>query len=153
MKIPKTMGTQHPDNFATPSFCLSPLIEGEDEIKEAIFSYKDLKIQEQMRDFEGKETNSHVIRKLLSTDEAFFHKNELGKDYFLTFRIPNPDIEKFEAKLVLETLECIPRSYDIAHAFYQKDIAPIFEVIIPMTTKSSQIINIKEAYSTFIIKR
>ncbi|MDY6986226.1 MAG: phosphoenolpyruvate carboxylase [Candidatus Thermoplasmatota archaeon] len=36
----------------------------------------------------------------------------LGRDLFLTHRVPNPEVEGAEDKVLLETLESIPRSYD-----------------------------------------
>ena len=38
------------------------------------------------------------------------------------------------SKVLLEILEGIPRSYDVARIFYNGGTPPIFEVILPMTT-------------------
>lgn len=149
--IPKTMWTQHPDNVKLPAFSKDYILWWDDEIKEALYSYKDLKIQEQMWDFEWKETNSHVVKKIITTDKDYSKKHVLWKDNFLTFRIPNPYVEKVEAKLAFETLQSIPRSFDIAKVFYKKDIAPIFEVILPMTTSAEQILTVKKYYDDIII--
>ena len=54
-------------------------------------------------------------------------------------------------KLLLETLESIPRNFDIANKFYKKGVAPIFELSIPMVSSSEQIIRIKEYYDKFVI--
>lgn len=149
--IPRTMGTQHPDNVNAPSFYDSALIQWEWEIKEAVYSFKELNIDEQMWDFEWKETNSHVIKKVLTADKDYFKENILWKNKFLTFRLPNPYVEKLEAKLAFETLHSIPRSFDISKVFYKKDIAPIFETILPMTTSFEQIYSIKRYYDKYII--
>ena len=137
--VPKTMSTQHPDNVTMPFFVENSLLGGEDEIQEAFYAYSHLGCHEQMWDFEGKEVDTFVVKKLLTKNEAFFKENKLGRDVRLTLRVPNPDVEKAEAKILLETLESIPRSYDAAKLFYGEDIAPIFEVILPMATNARSI--------------
>ena len=77
-----------------------------------------------MWDFEGKKAVPWVISELLAKDQNFFKKHPLGKDIFLTFRIPNPEIEKTEAKLVPEILASIPRCYDTTQTVYEKEIPP-----------------------------
>ncbi|MEN2998518.1 MAG: phosphoenolpyruvate carboxylase [Brevinematia bacterium] len=132
-KIPRTMSTQHPDNANVPFFSNSPILQGEDEIKEAYYAFSYLGTDEVMWDVEGKETDEFVIRKLVTDYPEFFKKNVLGNDVFITLRVPNPNYEKAEAKLLIETLESIPRSYDTAQVFYKDpNIIPIFEVIVPM---------------------
>jgi len=70
---------------------------------------------------------------------------------FLTLRVPNPSIEKAEAKILFETLESIPRSFDAANLFYNDEIAPIFEVILPMTTSSESLNRVYSYYTDFVI--
>lgn len=133
MKIPRTLSTQHPDNVTIPFFANHSVLRGDDEIKEAFYAFSNLGVEEIMWDAEGKESDGFVIRKLISEYKEFFTANRIGKDVFLNIRIPNPDYEKTEAKIVLESLESIPRSYDTAKAFYGNgDHPPIFEVIVPM---------------------
>ncbi len=132
-KIPRTMSTQHPDNASIPFFSDGSILKGDDEIKEAYFAFSYLGAQEIMWDVEGKETDEFVIRKLITDYEEFFKKNVIGKDVFITVRVPNPIYEKAEAKLLIETLESIPRSYDTAKIFYgENSNPPIFEIILPM---------------------
>jgi hypothetical protein len=54
-------------------------------------------------------------------------------------RVPNPTYERNESKILVETLEGIPRGYDVAREFYGEDISPIFEVIIPMAYCNEEI--------------
>jgi len=149
--ISKCMSTQHPDNVRIPFFAENFELSGEDEVEEAYYVYSHLGCTEQMWDCEGKEVDNFVVKKLLSKYSQFFSDNILGKDVFLTLRVPNPDIEKAEAKILLETLESIPRSYDLANLFYKADVAPIFEVILPMTNSHIQIDNIYQYYCDFVI--
>ena len=134
IKIPRCMSTQHPDNAGPPPFLNKPLISGEDEVTEAYYAYSTLKCDEQLWDHEGKEVDGFVISKLLANHSDFFSKQQIGDKVFLTLRVPNPNVQKADAKLLLEILERIPRFSDIAHHFYKNDVCPVFEVIVPMTT-------------------
>jgi phosphoenolpyruvate carboxylase len=150
-KIPKTMSTQHPDNVNSPFFSSTQELGGEDEIHEAFYAFSHLGCSEQMWDSEGKEVDNFVVKKLLTKHGSFFKKHVLGEDIFITLRVPNPTIEKTEAKLLLETLESIPRSFDAAKLFYQADKAPIFEVILPMTTSAKCLNRIYNYYKDFVV--
>ena len=151
--VPRCMSTQHPDNASVPFFASSQVLAGEDEIKEAFYAFSHLGCDEQMWDVEGKEIDSFVVKKLLSYYEPFFRANTLGEDVRLTLRVPNPTVETAEAKVLLETLESIPRSYDAARLFYGRDVSPIFEVILPMTTSVADIDRIYHYYRDFIVGR
>lgn len=149
-KIPRVMSTQHPDNVTQPFFADESVLGGEDEIQEAYYAFSHLGCDEQMWDCEGKEVDSFVVRKLLTKYPHFFKENRLGKDVFLTLRVPNPTVEKDEAKVLLETLEGIPRAYDTAKIFYQEDTPPIFEVILPMTASWQCLNRIYLYYKDFV---
>ncbi len=154
MNITRCMSTQHPDNASVPFFASSPVLAGEDEIREAFYCYSHLGCDEQMWDVEGKEIDPHVVKKLLTFYPEFFRQNILGRDIRLTVRVPNPSVEKAEAKILLETLESIPRSFDAARAFYGDDaLPPIFEVILPMTTSARCLERVAGYYREFIIER
>ena len=125
---------------------------GEDEIKEAYYVFSHLRCEEQMWDCEGKEVDEFVIKKLLTRYDNFFKNRRIGKDLFITLRVPNPMVEKSEAKILLETLESAPRSYDTASLFYGDDnIPPIFEVILPMTTSTESINRVYYYYRDFVV--
>jgi phosphoenolpyruvate carboxylase len=147
------MSTQHPDNASIPFFASGSALVGEDEIREAFYAFSHLGCDEQMWDVEGKEIDTYVVKKLLSYYPEYFHENVLGEDLRITLRVPNPTVEKAEAKILLETLESIPRSYDAAQLFYERDVPPIFEVILPMTTSSCCIDRIYRYYAHHIIDR
>lgn len=145
------MSTQHPDNVFIPFFARDPEMGGEDEITEAFYAFSVLGADEQMWDFEGKEVDEFVVKKLFERYGHFFRKRKLGEDLRLTLRVPNPSVERAEAKLLLETLEAIPRSADYAKLFYGEEIAPIFEVILPMTTSSAEINRVYHLYKRYIV--
>ncbi|MEA3343758.1 MAG: phosphoenolpyruvate carboxylase [archaeon] len=148
--IARCMSTQHPDNVSTPFFADNTVISGDDEIKEAFHVYSHLKAREQLWDCEGKEVDNFVIRKLFSRYPSYFEKKRLGKDVFMLLRTPNPAVEKSESKLLLEVLESIPRSFDISDAIYNDDVAPLFEVSIPMISSEKTLIRIAEYYKRFV---
>lgn len=151
-KIPRTISTQHPDNVTMPFFTEGTSFLGEDEIKEAYYVFSHLRCDEQMWDCEGKEVDEFVVKKLLTRYDNFFKNNRIGKDLFITLRVPNPTVEKSEAKILLETLESAPRSYDTASLFYGDDnIPPIFEVILPMTTNTESINRVYYYYRDFVV--
>lgn len=150
MKIPKCMSTQHPDNVTIPFFATNSELGGEDEVHEAYYAFSHLGCDEQMWDCEGKEVDSFVVRKLLTKYEAFFRERRLGRDLFLTLRVPNPLVERAEAKALVEALDSIPRSFDAAKLFYGDDLPPIFEVILPMTTSARGLNHLYEYYRLFV---
>jgi phosphoenolpyruvate carboxylase len=148
------MSTQHPDNVNSPFFAENNELGGEDEIQEAYYAFSHLGCDEQMWDCEGKEVDSYVVKKLLTRYEPFFReKKRLGKDVFLTLRVPNPTVERNEAKILLETLESIPRSFDAAKLFYDDDTPPIFEVILPMTSSCKCLDRIYRYYRDFVVDK
>ncbi len=151
MKLPRCMSTQHPDNVQKPFFADDSVIGGDDELEEAYYVFSQLGITEQLWDFEGKDVDSSAVRKLLTHFDEFFKKNKLGKDRILTYRVPNPDVEKNEGKILLETLESIPRNFDVAKTFYGGNDAPVFEVAVPMVTNAQSIIRIAEYYKKFVV--
>lgn len=151
IKVSRTMSTQHPDNVRSPFFSDNSLLSGEDEIKEAFYAFSHLKSREQLWDCEGKEVDAFVVKKLLTKYETWFQRHKLGKEVFLTLRVPNPNVEKGEAKVLLETLESIPRSFDAAKTFYGEDIAPIFEISLPMTASYKDLVRVSEYYKQIVV--
>ncbi len=167
---PRVMSTQHPDNATVPFFADGELIEGEEEVREAYYAYSHLGCDEQMWDFEGKEGDEYAVKKLLSRFDDYFARETLGDDRRLTLRGPNPDLEESEAKILLEILESIPRSFDAAEAFERSRTRagssagadadadadppvtpPIHEVIVPMVTSASQVNAVHDYYEQFVV--
>lgn len=149
--VPKCMSTQHPDNVTPPFFALNQDMGGDDEIQEAYYAFSHLGCDEQMWDCEGKEVDDFVVKKLLSRYGDFFREKRLGRDVFLTLRVPNPEVEREEAKILLETLESIPRSFDTARLFYGDDLPPIFEVILPMASSAEGLNKIYRYYRDIVV--
>jgi len=150
IKVPRAMSTQHPDNINTPFFSDTDVLAGEGEVKEAYYVFAQLGMAEQMWDSEGKEVDNQVVEKLLSRYTEFFTKHKLGQDFFLTYRVPNPAVEREQGKILLETLHSIPRAFDVAKVI-NGDIAPVFEVIVPMCTSAEEVEMVRSYYERIII--
>jgi phosphoenolpyruvate carboxylase len=144
------MSTQHPDNARIPEWVSSEIIEGELEVIEAYKAFSEYNIEEVMWDAEGKDVDTHVVRKLFVYYPEFFKENVIGQDIFITYRISNPKVEKTERKILSETLESIVVSYDVAETFYGRNVIPIFEVILPFTTSYEELLSIIIYYEKVI---
>jgi phosphoenolpyruvate carboxylase len=127
------------------------VIEGDSEVYEAYYALNELGCQEVMWDSEGKDTDIRVVRKLLTAHGDYFKENIVGKDVFLTYRIPNPRVEVAERKIVVETLQNIAVSSDVASVFYKAEVAPIFEVILPYTTDGEELLCLYNYYKKAIV--
>lgn len=143
-KIPATMATQHPDNAGKAYFCDKRFISAQDEIEECYRCFSELGVGEYMWDWEGKFVDEAVIDRLFTSYHEFFKKNQIGKDIFLTFRIPN---------VWLETSHKLPRAFmnlitaENAARNYKLHSPPLFEVILPMTTEAKQLIYIQKTFT------
>ncbi|HYY92801.1 MAG TPA: phosphoenolpyruvate carboxylase [Candidatus Dormibacteraeota bacterium] len=145
------MSTQHPDNVNVPSWSESEVIDGNTEVFEAVHAFKDLGCQEVMWDAEGKDVDTRVVRKLLSKHWDYFANHVLGENVFLTYRIPNPSIEPVEKKVVVETLQNIAVAFDVASVVYNRDVSPIFEVILPFTTQARELNLLQNYYERGVV--
>src|SRR5665647_1827115 len=149
--IPRTMSTQHPDNVNVPEWSNGEVIDGNSEVFEAFYAYSAMGCQEVMWDSEGKDTDTRVVRKLLQKHWDYFAGRTIGEDIYLTYRIPNPKIEGAEKKIVVETLQNIPVAHDVASMAYKREVAPIFEVILPFTTEAKELIMLFNYYKKAIV--
>ncbi len=143
--IPATMATQHPDNAEAPYWDKAerPFIGAYQEMSEAVDCFKDLGVSEFMWDWEGKHADAAVIDRLFSEHYEYFAEHQLGRDKFLTFRLPNIWEEKGYS--LLQAMTVILTSEDFARDLkYQK--RPLFEVILPMTERADQLMHMHELF-------
>ena len=150
-KIPCTMSTQHPDNANTPEWSNDEVINGNAEVFEAFYAFNVLGCQEVMWDSEGKDTDTRVVRKLIQKHWDYFAEHTIGEDVYLTYRIPNPQIEGAERKYIVETLQNIPVAHDVASLAYKREVSPIFEVILPFTTNAKELMLLLNYYKKSIV--
>jgi len=139
------MATQHPDNATAPYWEKDgdAFVSVAEELDECIACFKDLGVEEFMWDWEGKYADESVIEKLFSAHFDFFKKHKLGKDIFLTFRLPN--VWKEKGYSLIRALMVMLTSEDVAHDVQLKE-RPLFEAILPMTERAEQIMYIHEAF-------
>lgn len=137
------MASQHPDHANVPYWHDDPFITVQHEHEETFLAYSDLEIDEYKWDWEGKLVDESVIERLLSTYYQYFKENPLGKEKFLTFRLPNPKAET-EFRLARAFINLLS-----AAALTKKvglHTPPLFEVILPMTESAEEMIAIQEAF-------
>ncbi|MBI2029402.1 phosphoenolpyruvate carboxylase [Candidatus Gottesmanbacteria bacterium] len=142
-KIPATMASQHPDHASKPFWHPKEFISSRSEITELVLTYKELGVDEYKWDWEGKFVDESVVEHLLSEHFDFFKKAPLGKEKFLTFRLPNPKVET-EFRLTRAFMVILGSS-----ALAKKvklHSPPLFEVILPMTESASEMISVQEAF-------
>lgn len=141
------MATQHPDNAAKPYWYTTPFISSQAEIKESFLCFSDLGIDEYNWDWEGKFVDEAVVDRLLHEHFHYFQKVPLGREKFLTFRFPNPRIEK-QFRLA-RALMVVITSSQLSQSMGFPDF-PIFEAILPLTESAEEIIDIQEAFKTLV---
>lgn len=141
--IPVTMATQHPDHASTAYWHNQPYITTKEEVFECFHTFSDLGVDEYKWDWEGKFVDESVIERLLSDNFNYFTKHPLGKEKFLTFRLPNPKVEtEFRmgrALMGIMTAAGLAKRVDL-------HTPPLFEVILPMTETAEEIIAVQEAF-------
>lgn len=143
-KIPKTMATQHPDNTLPAYWLGREFISTYEEVEECYHMFKDLKVDEYMWDWEGKFVDESVLEKLFRDHYDYFKKNQLGKEKFLTFRLPN--IWQERGYRLARAFMNILSNEDLGHDFNFHS-PPVFEVILPMTKKVSELIHINSVFN------
>jgi phosphoenolpyruvate carboxylase len=143
-RISATMATQHPDNATAPFWNpADPFIGVHQELADALACFKDFGMDEFMWDWEGKYADSAVVDKLFSQYYSYFSKNRLGRDKFLTFRIPNIWEEKGYS--LMQAMSVILSSEDFARDLEFTD-RPLFEVILPMTERADQLMRMHTTF-------
>lgn len=141
------MATQHPDNADKPYWQNGSFVTTQQEIEECYLCFSDLKIAEYNWDWEGKYVDESVVDKLLHKYYRFFKKHALGDESFLTFRIPNPKVEK-QFRLARAFMVIITSSQLSDSLGFKKP--PIFETILPLTETAEEIFDIQDAFKNLI---
>lgn len=137
------MSTQHPDNANPAYWCNKSFISTTDEIEEAYIAFKELGCGEYMWDWEGKFVDEAVIDKMYRRYAKYFKQHPLGRDKFLTYRIPNIWEEK--GYRLARAFINIVTSADLA-AEIGINNPPIIEIILPMTKTADQIMKTEQTF-------
>lgn len=145
-RIPAVMATQHPDNAFAPYWEKDGdgFVSAKEEVAEAYSAYADLGVDEFMWDWEGKYVDEAVVERFFSEYHSYFSKHQLGKEKFLTFRIPNIWQEKGYS--LARAFMAILTAADMAKDLGAHD-RPLFEVILPMTTSAQQLMHIQTTFT------
>ncbi len=137
------MATQHPDNAGVPFWHDEAFISDQAETDEMFYNFSEMGCDEYMWDWEGKFADEAIIEKLLGKYLEFFRKKQLGRDIFITLRIPNIWEEK-TFKLARAYMSVL------SAAEFTKSLKltspPVFEFILPMTKKADQLIHIQDTF-------
>jgi phosphoenolpyruvate carboxylase len=141
--IPSTFASQHPDHASTPWWNKTPYISAGEEAKEVFLSFSELGIQEYKWDWEGKLVDESVVERLLIQHYEYFKANPLGVEKFLTYRLPNPNIETEQrvgrAFMGILSASGLTKSLGLP-------TPPMKEVILPMCDSAHSMIDIQEAF-------
>lgn len=138
------MASQHPDHANKPYWHDQALIRVSDEYTECYQMFADLGIDEYKWDWEGKLVDESVMERLLGEHYEYFKINQLGRDKFLTFRLPNPKVET-EFRIGRSFINILSAATMGKQFGFAK--APLFEVILPMTESAQEMIAIQEAFA------
>ncbi|MEK9160287.1 MAG: phosphoenolpyruvate carboxylase [Patescibacteria group bacterium] len=142
-KIPHLMATQHPDNASVPFWSDKPFITTNAEVEEIYQSFFTLGCDEYMWDWEGKFADEGMIERLIASFYEAFKTEQIGRDRFITLRIPNIWEEKtFKlARAYMSVLSAAEfmKSYDL-------HTPPVFELILPMTKNAEQLAHIQKTF-------
>jgi phosphoenolpyruvate carboxylase len=142
-RIPLVMATQHPDNAGIPFWHNQAFISDHEETEEMYQNFSQLACDEYMWDWEGKFADEAIIEKLIGKYSDYFKKHQIGRDFFITLRIPNIWEEK-TFKLARAYMSVL------SAAEFTKSLKltspPVFEFILPMTKKATQLIHIQETF-------
>ncbi len=143
---PATMATQHPDNARPPAWLSEGqgFVDTKHEAEECFKSFADLGCREYMWDWEGKHVDEAVVERLLEKHHSYFKRRQLGKDVFLTFRVPNVWVEK--GYRIARAFASIISANDFARSAGVHS-PPVFECILPLTTSGRQPFLLRKQYA------
>ncbi len=137
------MVSQHPDHASKPYWHSEEFISTQQEAHECFLSFSELGASEYKWDWEGKLVDESVIERLFSEHFEYFKKFPLGKEKFLTFRLPNPKVET-EFRLGRAFMGIFGAAGLAKRVGVHSP--PLFEVILPMTESAEEMIAIQEAF-------
>ncbi|KKQ37836.1 MAG: Phosphoenolpyruvate carboxylase [Candidatus Roizmanbacteria bacterium GW2011_GWA2_37_7] len=115
----------------------------QEEPRELYLSFKDLGATEYKWDWEGKLVDEAILERIFGEYFDYFQKEQIGKDKFITFRLPNPKVET-EYRLGRAFMGILAAS-GLTKTLGLKN-NPLFEVILPMTESAKEMYDIQDAF-------
>ncbi|MFH1106982.1 MAG: phosphoenolpyruvate carboxylase [Candidatus Micrarchaeota archaeon] len=143
-KIPAAMATQHPDNASPHAFSGRAFVATSEEAEDAHFCFAGLGCGEFMWDWEGKHVDEAVIERLFEGHPAYYRRRALGRDLFLTYRVPN--VWKEKGYRLARSFANVISANDLAEEL-GLHAPPVFELILPMTTSGRELFYLRSKYS------
>jgi phosphoenolpyruvate carboxylase len=143
-RIPATMATQHPDNASKPSWStrndarITLEMEGDEASRNFL-----LGIDETMWDNEGKHADYGIGLKLVETYQDYFTANQIGRDVYITYRIPNRWKQKGGVHRHVFTAIAAENETLASYGFHPH---AFFEVILPFTEDQFQLLGVQMDY-------
>ena len=137
------MASQHPDHASKPFWHTHEFINTHDEIEETHINFSELGINEYKWDWEGKLVDESVLERMWGQYYDYFKKEQIGRDKFLTFRLPNPKVEtEFRlGRAFMGILSAAGLAEQVGlHS------PPLFEVILPMTESATEMMDVQQAF-------
>lgn len=137
------MATQHPDNASVPFWSTDAKVTTAMETEEMYECFFTLGCDEYMWDWEGKFADEAMIDRLMSQHLHRFKEKQLGKDHFITLRIPN---------IWEEQTYKLSRAYMsvLSAAEVTQELGlfapPVFEFILPMTKTGEQLLHVQKTF-------
>lgn len=142
-KISATMASQHPDHASKPFWHETEFINTHAEIQEAFINFSELGINEYKWDWEGKLVDESVLERMWGQHYEYFQKDPIGKNKFMTFRLPNPKVET-EFRLGRAFMGILSAGGLAEQVGLHSP--PLFEVILPMTESAEEMIDVQQAF-------
>ena len=140
------MATQHPDNANAPYWKRdSAFINSADELRECYLNFDDLGCLEYMWDWEGKYVDEGIVDKLLKEYYDSFRRRPLGKECFLTLRIPRMD-DRGNYPRVARAFMTMMTAEDLAAELGMKHM-PVFEIILPFTQEAKTLVKLRKKFA------
>ena len=144
---PAAMATQHPDNAGPVYWGEAAYLSAEEEVEECYRCFSELGYREYMWDWEGKYVDEAAADKLLTQHRSFFKRHPLGRDFYLTIRVPNIWYEK--TTRAARAFMSVTTAQDIALELGLPP-APVFQLILPIADKAERMIELQEIYGEMI---
>jgi phosphoenolpyruvate carboxylase len=142
-RIPMLMATQHPDNACIPFWSDKATVTTSQETEEMYECFFSLNCDEYMWDWEGKFADEAMIDRLMNKHLETFKKDQIGRDRFITLRIPN--IWEEQTYKLSRAYMSILSAAEVTQELGLTS-PPVFEIILPMTKKADQLMYVQRTF-------
>lgn len=142
-RIPTLMATQHPDNAGIPFWTDQAMVTTAMETDEMVQCFFELGCDEYMWDWEGKFADEAMVERLMASHLEAFKASQLGRDCFITLRIPN--VWEEQTYKLSRSYMSVLSAAEVTQSLGLNS-PPVFEFILPMTKTGEQLIYIQKTF-------